>query len=122
MSWLVVRSQQDVVVDGGRDRGKVVGHSGEACGEGRRCVHESLMSVSSIALNVHASDTWAIATATMTAADGQASTPLATERLPSSNILPHYPKRREPRANATTLMPRPTTQSKCKVRRDVSQS
>ena len=57
---------QDVVVDRGRDQGKIVGHSGEACGGGKRRVHESLMSVSSIALNVHPSDTSAIATATTT--------------------------------------------------------
>ena len=40
---------------------------GLLCGDGQICVHEKSMSVSSIALNVHPSDTSATATATTTA-------------------------------------------------------
>ena len=65
---------ENVVVDRGRDQSvaadedqRTMHSRGEVCsGDGKRGVHESPMSVSSIALKMHPSDTSAIATTTTT--------------------------------------------------------
>ena len=77
---------QNVVVDRGRHQGNLHS-SGEACGNGKRCVHENTLNVHQHC--VHPFDTSAIATATTTAATTTTTTTIDNKHTTTSTNDKH---------------------------------